>query len=86
MCIILASKKKNITKTEIVKGFITNPDGWGIWSEKTLQTPRKGYKLNSLLNLFSGVKIGKRGNLGTHFNWWNDFATLCNRWRTLSIP
>lgn len=56
MCIILASKRKNITKTEIVKGFITNPDGWGIWSEKTLQTPRKGYKLNSLLNLFSSVK------------------------------
>lgn len=56
MCIILEGKKKAITKTEIVKGFITNPDGWGIWSEKTLQTPRKGYKLNSLLSLFSSVK------------------------------
>lgn len=56
MCIILQGKKKVITKTEITKGFITNPDGWGIWSEKTLQTPRKGYKLNTLLNLFSSVK------------------------------
>ena len=56
MCIILAGKKKVITKTEIVKGFITNPDGWGLWSERTLQTPRKGYKLNSLLNLFASVK------------------------------
>ena len=56
MCIILAGKQKVITQTEIVKGFITNPDGWGIWSEKTLRTPRKGYNLNSLLNLFSNVK------------------------------
>ena len=56
MCIILSGKRKVITKTEIVKGFITNPDGWGIWSERTLQTPRKGYRLNSLLNLFDSVK------------------------------
>lgn len=56
MCIILSGKKKVITKTEIVKGFITNPDGWGIWSERTLQAPRKGYRLNSLLNLFEKVK------------------------------
>lgn len=56
MCIILSGKKRSIEKNEITKGFITNPDGWGIWSEKTLRTPRKGYKLNSLLNLFSSVK------------------------------
>lgn len=56
MCIILQGRKRAITKTEIVKGFLTNPDGWGIWSEKTLQTPRKGYKLNTLLNLFTKVK------------------------------
>ena len=56
MCIILSGKKRVITKTEIVKGFMTNPDGWGIWSERTLKTPRKGYRLNSLLNLFSNVK------------------------------
>lgn len=56
MCIILSGKKRLITNAEVVKGFITNPDGWGIWSERTLQTPRKGYKLNTLLNLFSNVK------------------------------
>jgi hypothetical protein len=59
MCIILTGKKSQITKTEITQGFITNPDGWGIWSEKTLQKPHKGYKLNSLLNLFDSVKANE---------------------------
>lgn len=60
MCIILEGKKRVISTTEVIKGFITNPDGWGIWSERTLATPRKGYKLNTLICLFESVKDSEK--------------------------